>query len=269
MTEYVKIESTDELSSWENRILELFRKSFGRPLSPEAWRWMYLNNPNGLAYVTLAIENGQLSGHYAAVPTLLADAAGPFVAYRSMTTMVDPDSSAPGLFLRLGRRAHEELTQSGIKLIYGFPNANSAFTFERFMRWRMVEAHEIADVPGRAILGSPGIRADLLTRGPVRWNLEDAGQAAWRLSNPGSVIEDQGGLIIKHYGALRNILHVDEDGIERIDPDQSYRVLLGRSTCLDHADVEVQFPYQFGYRWLQDRDGQPPVKPELIMSDVF
>ena len=182
MTEYVKIESTDELSSWENRILELFRKSFGRPLSPEAWRWMYLNNPNGLAYVTLAIENGQLSGHYAAVPTLLADAAGPFVAYRSMTTMVDPDSSAPGLFLRLGRRAHEELTQSGIKLIYGFPNANSAFTFERFMRWRMVEAHEIADVPGRAILGSPGIRADLLTRGPVRWNLEDAGQAAWRLS---------------------------------------------------------------------------------------
>ena len=137
------------------------------------------------------------------------------------------------------------------------------------MRWQIVQPHYIVDVPGRVIIESDSIRDDLLARGAVWWSLDHTDQRSWRLANPESIIEDLGGLITKYYDNLQNIIYIDDSGIAMLDPDQSYRVLLKHSTCLDQADIKLRFPYQFGYRWLQDLDVQHTISPTLLMSDVF
>lgn len=262
------IESLDELASLEGEILGLFKKSFNRTLSPEIWRWIYLDNPTGQAHVTVAIEDGRLVGHFAAVPTRLRHGGQPLKAYRSMTTMVDPSNKTPGLFLRLGSLAHNSLAQAGAPLIYGFPNDNSAHTFRRFLNWTLVEPEWIVDLKGRTLLEDAQVQAHLLNRGVVRWALDDERQTRWRLLNPTDRIEDLGGLIVKMHEGRPNILHLEESGLSKIDPDSWYRVMLAASLSKGPGR-EPAFPYQFGYRWLTEDLEPAAINAELIMSDVF
>jgi hypothetical protein len=264
----VSIKSLDELISWEGEILNLFQRAFNRPLSPEVWRWIYRDNPNGLAHVTLAVEDGRLVGHYAAVPTLFVWRDRSLKAYRSMTTMIDPASKIPGLFLRLGSIAHDELAQSGTPLIYGFPNGNSTHTFGRFLKWTLAEPEWIVDLDGRALLEDSRVQAHLLNRGEVRWAMDHEEQARWRLLNPIDRVRNLGGLIVKMHEGRTNILHLDESGLSKIDPEGRYRVMLASDLC-EGTDRTPAFPYQFGYRWLGKIEEAAVVKAELIMSDVF
>lgn len=266
--EYIYIETIEDLLSRERDILALFERAYNRPLAPDGWRWLYRDNPNGLAHVTLAVEDGRLMGHYAAIPTLFVRDGAPFTAYRSMTTMVDPASKTPGLFMRLAARAHEALSQSGVSLIYGFPNGNSAHTFERFLKWTLPPSEWIVDVTGRLLLDDEAVRSHLLQRGPVQWALGDARQMRWRLANPQQPIEDLGDLIIKTYEGRPNILHIGAAGLEKIHPQTHYRVMLPASLREGPSRTPV-FPYQFGYRWLDKTMAETPIKGELIMSDVF
>ena len=130
-------------------IRRLFERVFGHPLSEEAWRWKFEQNPDGWR-ATLGVLDGEVVGHYAGWGAGFVLDGRPRLLYSVGDVATDPAVRALG-----GRRGvYREMTEAfyaGIARVvpfcYGFPNARALRVSERIVGSRTLFPVEIVSVP--------------------------------------------------------------------------------------------------------------------------
>lgn len=134
--EFRKYENGDEQS-----ILKLFKRTFGKCMSYDYWKWRYLDNPSIKEnMINLAWDGDILAAHYAVSPVHLYINGLQYNAALSMTTMTDPDYQRQGLFVKLADSLfHDSET---LDIIFGVPNNNSVKGFVNKLDFKL-----IAEIP--------------------------------------------------------------------------------------------------------------------------
>lgn len=122
------------------KVLELFKKSFGKPMTKDFWEWRYLRNPFSSAKVIhLMWHEEALAGHYAVWPAELLVGDEVKMTAMSMTTMTHPDFAGKGVFTSLAKSVYDSVfNEHQIELIWGFPNVNSHYGFIKKLDWKNV-----------------------------------------------------------------------------------------------------------------------------------
>ena len=265
----VDIFSRTELLTHEQSIRDLFHDSFDRELPLDLWRWYYSDNPAGPACVSLYFEEDRLIGHYAAIPVTLSESNNAVRGYLSMTTMVHPLGRGRGLFRELASHVNQMLADDGASLICGFPNKNSAPGFAKYLGWKLLDPDLVVDLPGKELLSNPDLTDLLTSNSGIQWNRLDSAQINWRVSKPGANYAMSDGLITKFYDGVRNILMLEPNGLNAIEHNAIYRVLVPHEFQLASLESEKQFAYQFGARVFDPQFDHSVVKREPILSDLF
>lgn len=114
------------------------------------WHWKYTaRNPAGESLIWLAEHEGQLVGHFAAVPYRLQVAGEELTASHTIGALVDRRFQKRGLLKFVGDRLMADLIDRGIPFTWGFPNLR-AHEFEKvalgyedllnFDEWRLPAA---------------------------------------------------------------------------------------------------------------------------------
>lgn len=117
-------------------ILDLFKTSFKKDMNKSFWEWRFLNNPfTKDLYIKLMWDGNKLIGHYAVSPiNMIIDGIVVKTAL-SMTTMTHPDYGGQGIFSKLAESLYEDLRDDGYKMVWGFPNNNSHYGFNKNLKW--------------------------------------------------------------------------------------------------------------------------------------
>jgi GNAT superfamily N-acetyltransferase len=150
-------------------ILSLFRQSYGRGLDECLWAWRFRNGPAGAGVIYLCWDRNILAAHYAVTPVVMRINDQNWPTGLSGTTMTHPDYRGRGLFPRLARRTYTYMAESGMGLVWGFPNTLSHRGFVRNLSW--VDIYEVPtfrlplqeppslSTPGDAVLELKGFDA--------------------------------------------------------------------------------------------------------------
>ncbi len=126
----------------ETAILELFQLTFGRPMAPAYWQWRFGNNPTGRIMIDLAWSGSTLAAHYAVSPVVVSMHGQDVLTALSMTTMTHPDFRGQGFFVTLADSVYRRMAETGMSMVWGFPNVLSHRGFIRDLSW-----HDIHEVP--------------------------------------------------------------------------------------------------------------------------
>lgn len=266
---FITVSKKKELLTYEDDIRQLFKTTFGKEIPSDFWRWAYIDVPGGEPLVSLCFEKGCLLGHYGAVPIKMRYAGEQFVAYRSMTSMVHPSGQGKGLFVELGKQCYIAMKNNGVPLVFGFPNLQALPGRKKHLDWKILNPDCVIDVSGSIILSNPALFAMPPECAGIHWDYDDQAQNIWRTSAPGVTYQVFPGLVLKEYDGVWNVLHLASAGLQFIDPDKTYRVLLD-SSLRDHVDRgQPSFDYLFGFRAFNLDFAEVRFKRELILSDVF
>jgi hypothetical protein len=121
----------------ELKILDLFLKSFGKPLSFDFWKWRYLDNPfTTTRMINLMWDDDTLAGHYALFPIEMEISNDVSMAALSMTTMTNPEYTGKGIFKNLADDLYSNISNENVVFVWGFPNLNSHYGFNKNLSWR-------------------------------------------------------------------------------------------------------------------------------------
>ncbi|HEX6178078.1 MAG TPA: GNAT family N-acetyltransferase [Thermoanaerobaculia bacterium] len=128
----------------ETAILDLFARSFHQPLTPQAWRWRYEDNPEGGTRISVAFENDRLVAHYAGYPVALELDGEPLQANQIGDTMTDPSVRQVGrgptsILARTATHFYETFCEGRVAFNYGFNVSNIQKFSMRFLRAERVE----------------------------------------------------------------------------------------------------------------------------------
>jgi hypothetical protein len=121
----------------EKAILELFNLAFGKQMSMNYWNWRFARNPfTKDLFIDLMWDNEKLIGHYAVSPVdMIIDEKIEKTAL-SMTTMTHPEYVGKGVFSKLAKSLYSKLTLQDYKMVWGFPNNNSHYGFNKNLGWK-------------------------------------------------------------------------------------------------------------------------------------
>lgn len=102
-----------------------------------ALSWRFTEGPQpGFFAVARDLENeGQIVGLIGLIATKLRVDGALRQGYQAIDTVVDPRYRGRGLFVGLGRAAHDNLPLHGGEILWGFPNANAAPGWFGRLRW--------------------------------------------------------------------------------------------------------------------------------------
>ncbi len=291
---FVDLRLPEEVAKYEPAIRSLFKECYTLDLAAELWRWAYLCNPCGYPFVSLALYEEQLVGHYAAIPQeyVLGGRSLPMIL--SMTTMVRHAHRAAGLFPVLARRVYAAAAAAGIRGVLGFPNALSISGFRKRLEWsiedkfqlgalNIVSRHARMHLQGSKLYAisysDMAARVCLETGEAVRWNVRHMDQLRWRLKKPGCFYScldtPKGRAIVKDYGDALDIVWAENLSQDIVKLLAEYAQQLGRRKLwcygsrqlLDTFGAEHLRPYHFGFRMFDEPS--PQFGLDLIMSDVF
>ncbi len=134
----------------EEAILGLFRLTFGQSLDMAAWHWRYVENPSGGPFIELMWDGDTLVGQYAVSPFDISIDGETYHCALSLDTMTHPDYGGRGVFTRLAKSLYERITESGLIMVWGFPNENSHHGFIKRLAWA-----DIATIPMLRLRSSP------------------------------------------------------------------------------------------------------------------
>lgn len=119
----------------ETAITALFRTTYGRNMDHAWWQWRFRDNLAGPSVIQLAWDDPILAGHYAVVQTTLSVDGIEVSSGLDVTTMTHPDYRGKGLFRTLARAAFERSAESGMAIVWGFPNRNSHRGYVQNLGW--------------------------------------------------------------------------------------------------------------------------------------
>lgn len=136
----------------EIKIIELFEQSFGKKMSLEYWKWRFLENPfTSNVFIDLMWDNDLLVGHYAVSPMEMILEDKKILTALSMTTMTHPQYAGKGIFSKLAENLYKRLTEEGYVMVWGFPNNNSHYGFNKNLNWKDI-----------ALQGMMSIKSDVI-----------------------------------------------------------------------------------------------------------
>ncbi|MBX7051156.1 MAG: GNAT family N-acetyltransferase [Flavobacteriales bacterium] len=124
----------------EKHILDLFKISFGKPISEQYWKWRFADHPENKMMIMLMWEGSILAGHYAVSPVrMIVDHTEALTAL-SMTTMTHPDYAGRGIFTELAETLYEDQKKTNdLVAVWGYPNNNSHYGFIKNVKWKNLE----------------------------------------------------------------------------------------------------------------------------------
>lgn len=209
----------------EAAIIDLFMTVFNQPMSLDAWRWRYLDHPDGDPLVMLAWDGELLAGHYGASHAPIRIDGGTVPAALSVSTMTHPDYRGRGLLEQCARPLYGEMQARGIRTVWGFPNASINALRQSKLDWEPIAdvAMLIRDLAPDAsfmrgateIVPQIDARFDALNQSPKGiWPDHSARILAWRIDrNPHDhyrrlILPVDGGAEIAGYAILKP--YVDE-----------------------------------------------------------
>jgi predicted N-acetyltransferase YhbS len=134
------------------QILELFRQSYGRDLREDLWAWRFRDGPAAPGIICLCWDGDLLAAHYAVTPIALRIGGQDWVAALSGTTMTHPDYRGQRLFPKLAQITYDQMAQSGMAMVWGFPNLFSHRGLIRDLGWV-----DIYEVPTFRLPLTPGL----------------------------------------------------------------------------------------------------------------
>ena len=110
------------------------------PKRPESLRWQYAANPTKQVFVDFAMsDDGRLAAIYATLPSRFRIRGRVELGVQSVDTITDEDFRGKGLFLKLAKSTYARAAESGARLVYGFPNGNSAHGFFERLDWKNLD----------------------------------------------------------------------------------------------------------------------------------
>jgi hypothetical protein len=120
----------------EHEILNLFRLSFNQEMSYNYWNWRFNDNPfSTQQFIQLMWDDDKLVGHYSLSPVELLIDGEVHQTALSMTTMTHPAYGGRGIFTQLAAVLYAGLEKQGYMMVWGFPNENSHYGFNKNLQW--------------------------------------------------------------------------------------------------------------------------------------
>jgi GNAT superfamily N-acetyltransferase len=128
----------------ETEILTLFKLAFGKEMSLGYWNWRFGNNPFcDQIYIELMWDGSKLIGHYAVSPIEMIIDNKILKTALSMTTMTHPEYGGKGIFSKLAKSLYDKLLDNGYHMVWGFPNNNSHYGFNKNLDWKDIAVQGI------------------------------------------------------------------------------------------------------------------------------
>jgi GNAT superfamily N-acetyltransferase len=113
----------------------------GSPKSKKKIGWQFLKNPVNKQYVDIAVEENknETAAIYAIAPIKFKFGNELLLGSQSLDTMTDKNYRGQGLFIKLANSVYERAKSEDIKLVYGFPNGNSIYGFQKKLEWEVLD----------------------------------------------------------------------------------------------------------------------------------
>lgn len=268
MIETFVIRSRDQLQDNYSVIARLFEECFDAKLSPELWRWLYIDGAGPLPFVALAMDGDRAVGHYGVISMPTRDEQGQRLnSYLSITSMVAASHRKLGLFATLGLLAYEEAKQDGVDFIMGFPNKLAIPGRRKKLGWQMPEVDYVAPLQKGEIAALCGEHG-FFGRSGIRFDWSDQGLREWRLAKPGVKYVSTGRVAYKDFGAAIDLIYCDHvDALADVPDGKPINVLL--PSALETYKSRSLFEYQYGGVAICGDFDPSRVERQFIMSDVF
>jgi hypothetical protein len=128
--------SNDNLTDVE----KLHTGVYGKVPPPGLFSMKYDTAFTGIQHIGFVAYNGQLPiAFYAVIPCFLKIDDEIVLVAQSADTMTHPEYRTKGLFVELAMITYQLCENSGIRLVFGFPNQNSLPGFINKLGWKMTE----------------------------------------------------------------------------------------------------------------------------------
>lgn len=266
----IDITTRAELLEHYEGIAELFSESFNKPLDKKLWEWAYIENPFGEPLVSVAIYKDKLIGHYAVVPMDLENKAERLSGFLSMTTMVAVDFRKHKLFQLLAEMVYDRIhAMKAPAIVFGFPNDNSAPGFVKRLGWSISEDYKVVSVKKTQLNSVFSIIENLLNEDFFTLSLENPVIETWRTNKPNQPWKYENGLGLKEIRSAVDLMHISNlEHLKVCEFETKVNMILPLSDDLVDDDIEIAFPYRFGYR-LFNTVTKPELFVQMSMSDIF
>lgn len=113
----------------------LFEACVGYPRDRAHLEWKFFANPFGRPLMVVAESDEELVGLYALWPLDLRIGGEVVPGAQSLDTMTHPAYRGQGMFPKLATVCMDLAASRGVRVLYGFPNANSYGGFVRKLNW--------------------------------------------------------------------------------------------------------------------------------------
>jgi GNAT superfamily N-acetyltransferase len=195
--------SEDSLAAYAALFSVCFPRS--HKYSVEYLRWLYCENPAGLAIGFDAWDDGKLAAHYVCVPADASVGGRNVKVLLSLNTATHPSYQGKGLFTKLAEMTYNSGSEKGFDCVYGVANANSTPGFVRKLGFQLVEPLE-----ARVGIGGLHIDYELSRRCTQFERIWSQSGLDWRCSNPGNAIywRKCAGMVQYHARVLRPVVSV-------------------------------------------------------------
>ncbi|MBN1356048.1 GNAT family N-acetyltransferase [bacterium] len=117
---------------------KLFKLTFGWTRPESLWKWKFMENPHGQPIIIVAVDRGEIVGHYGLLPRRIRCFDTAYTALQEVDLMVHPDHKKGGLFKKLGETAYGYATRDDPSFTFGFPNQVSLPLGSRILKWRAI-----------------------------------------------------------------------------------------------------------------------------------
>lgn len=239
-------------------------------------RWLYCENPAGLAVGFDAWDKGELIAHYVCIPAHASVGGDTVNVLLSLNTATHPAYQGKGLFTKLAEMTYIAGADRGFDSVYGVANANSTPGFIRKLGFQLIEP-----LAARIGIGGLHIDCDIATKKSQFERVWSPMCLDWRCSNPRNTIfrRNHDGVVQLHAMALGKLLpiyaelcadrvmDIGSSTWNYISPGRLYLGLLPEGACKfqRYFDIPQRLrpsPLNFIYRSLSDN------VPKLEKSQV-
>mgnify|MGYP006131416929 CR=1 FL=1 len=124
--------------------LEYYKDCFDRNGSPkniEKIKWQFLRSSKIIPLVEMVYDEGE-----SRIAAIYAVSAVPFKVgseningSQSLDTMTDVNYRGQGLFIKLAKEVYSKAKDAEVALVYGFPNGNSIYGFQKKLDWNVLD----------------------------------------------------------------------------------------------------------------------------------
>jgi GNAT superfamily N-acetyltransferase len=146
--------------------------------TPEYIAWLYVQNPDGLAFGFDAREEGVLAAHYVCIPAQAKIDGRNVRLLLSLNTATHPRFQGKGLFTKLATMTFDAAAAAGFEGVYGVANGNSTPGFIRKLGFQLVR-------PLDAMVGAGRIGTARKATAPLSFERVWTSEAlTWRCASP-------------------------------------------------------------------------------------